>query len=224
MTARVLLLDAAAHRSVQALLPWYAAGALDAAERARVEAHLAVCARCRRELAFDRRLQAAQPELPPDEAWERSLVRVQRRLAAAPATAAPKVPRRRQRPPERGWRRLLGPSWGWLVAAPATALLALGPMLLDAPGPPVAPYRALGAQPVAPGARLIVRFRPQATELEMRRALRLSGARLLDGPTGTDAYLLSIAPGEELRALERLRADGAVEMAASLAPARGRVP
>jgi hypothetical protein len=58
----------------------------------------------------------------------------------------------------------------------------------------------------------------------MRRALRLSGARLLDGPTETDAYLLSIAPGEELRALERLRADAAVELAVSLAPARGRVP
>jgi len=224
MTARVLPLDAAAHRSVQALLPWYAAGSLDAGERARVEAHLAVCARCRRELAFDRGLQAAQPELPPDEAWERSLVRVQRRLAATPVTASPKVPRRRHRPAESGWQRLLGPAWGWLVAAPAIALLALGPMLLDAPGPSVAPYRALGAQPAAYGARLLVRFRPQATEVEMRRALRLSGARLLDGPTETDAYLLSVAPGGELRALERLRADGAVELAVSLTPARGRVP
>ena len=39
----VVRLDAERHRAVQALLPWHAAGTLDAAEAALVEAHLGAC-------------------------------------------------------------------------------------------------------------------------------------------------------------------------------------
>jgi hypothetical protein len=53
----------------------------------------------------------------------------------------------------------------------------------------------------------------------MRAALQGSGARIVDGPTVTGAYLLTVPPAQAAPALQRLRAAPAVEMAESLAAA-----
>ena len=83
-----------------------------------------------------------------------------------------------------------------------------------------APYRALGAPTVDPdrlaGATLVVRFRPDVTEQEMRRVLRDCEARLVYGPTTTDAYLLGVARGREQAAIARLRQQAAVLLVESL--------
>lgn len=54
--------------SVCELLPWFAAGSLDAAERSAVVLHLVTCAECRQELAFWQsfvpRLQSEVSSLP----------------------------------------------------------------------------------------------------------------------------------------------------------------
>jgi hypothetical protein len=86
---------------------------------------------------------------------------------------------------------------------------------------PIAPeqrFRALGG-PGASGTasgNLIVRFRPEATEQEMRRVLRDSRARLVDGPTTTDAYLLAVPSGFEAAAVRQLRQERAVLLVESL--------
>ena len=55
------------HDQAEELLPWYATGQLDAADRALVEKHLASCARCQRQLAAERALihefQSLTPEI-----------------------------------------------------------------------------------------------------------------------------------------------------------------
>jgi hypothetical protein len=53
----------------------------------------------------------------------------------------------------------------------------------------------------------------------MSQALQAAGARLIDGPTAADAYVLHIAPAERNRALAMLRARKDVMLAQPLDPA-----
>ena len=59
-------------------------------------------------------------------------------------------------------------------------------------------------------------FEPATTEREFRRILQRHGARVVDGPTVTDAYLLRVPDAERQRALEALRHDPAVRLAEAL--------
>src|SRR4051794_31421619 len=56
------------HDQTEELLPWYATGQLDAADRAFVEVHLASCARCQRALATERVLIDEFQSLSPETA------------------------------------------------------------------------------------------------------------------------------------------------------------
>ena len=97
----------------------------------------------------------------------------------------------------------------------------LGGMLRLSPSPSPAPqFHALGA-PASPSGQagagnLIVRFRPDATEQEMLRVLRDSQARLVYGPTTTDAWLLAVPAGLESAAVRQLREERAVLLVESL--------
>ena len=68
------------HDEAEELLPWYATGQLDAADRMRVEAHLAACAECRRQLTVERQLmhefRAMTPEI--ESGWNRLRARIER--------------------------------------------------------------------------------------------------------------------------------------------------
>src|SRR5689334_13118693 len=81
--------DRDTHEQADELLPWYATGQLDDRERSLVEAHLAGCAECRRQLAAEQRLidelQADTPEVD-EGGWARLRSRI--------ATPAPKEQRR----------------------------------------------------------------------------------------------------------------------------------
>jgi anti-sigma factor RsiW len=194
------------HEQAEELLPWYATGQLDDADRSIVEAHLAACARCQRQLAGERRMvdqfQAFSPEV--DSGWARMRQRLE-----APAAHRPS-----------GIVRNLADLWQ-LLKRPAVAALATAQVALLAIAAAIAPslgsapaYVALGdkAQP-APSANVIILFRPEATEADMRAALRQNGASLVGGPTDADAYLLSVPASQRATALEKLRADGEVLMA-----------
>ena len=61
-----------------------------------------------------------------------------------------------------------------------------------------------------------MRFRPEASERELRQALQDSDARLVDGPTVTGAYLLHVPAAQQAEALRHLRAHAAVVLAESL--------
>jgi anti-sigma factor RsiW len=215
---RIVDFGSSAHRQVEAMLPWYASGTLDAQERALVESHLAQCPRCQGELAWERRLQAAHAAAT--EAGDTStaadadagLAAMHERIDAASR------PRRWFEPWQRAWNR--GPlAWRLALAVQAAAIVVLCLMLVPWPARD-ATYRALGSAPAATGVagagRLVVRFRPEATEQEMRRVLRNSDARVIYGPTTTDAYLLTVPAGSEKAAVARLRKDSAVLLAESL--------
>ena len=213
MKARILALDSDEHQAVQALLPWFVNGTLDDPEAARVEAHLAGCARCQADAAWQERLRDRRsPGALADDAArdvDRDWAALRSRLDAKPPATASRAPRTtaRERWPWPRWTR-------WVVATEAGVVLVLALALFGATRP-TEPYRALGGAPVATAANAVVVFRPNATEAQIRAALRASDARVVGGPTVMDAYLLHLPePGRD--ALARLRSQPAVQRAESL--------
>ncbi|MGN6526520.1 MAG: zf-HC2 domain-containing protein [Burkholderiaceae bacterium] len=121
------------------------------------------------------------------------------------------------RPPARAW---IVP--GLLSAALAVALVAT--LRLPTPAPrtvvgatanATGEYHALGAA-AEDDATAVVRFRPEATEAQIRRSLRDCGARLVDGPTVTDAYVVRLPRERYTAALEALRRAPAVALVEAL--------
>ena len=201
---KVIRLPRDPHRETELLLPWYAAGRLDGDERARVEAHLKGCARCRFELAREHRLGAEVASLPLDAdlGWAAMLRRIE--VLDAPA------PDRRSR---LGVLIRAGAPWaGWAAAACVTLVLVGGALTLR-PAAPAAPYHTLSAPSAAAlVGNVIVVFRPDASEAAIARALAASHARIVDGPTGADAYVLRIPATERDAAVARLQRSTVVEM------------
>ena len=201
------------HYEAQLLLPWYATGQIDRADRAVVEAHLAECESCRAELAVEhslrRELESAAESGP---GWAALAGRL--RSPSAPPAAPP-----RRRP----WASLVGAArrptvLRWTVAAQFVLLVALGALIL-APQPRSADYRTLGEAPTSRGANAIAIFRPETRESELRALLDANQARLVGGPTAAGAYLLDVPGGETGEPLAKLRRDPHVTMAESIDPA-----
>ena len=179
MKATVVQLDTESHRAVQALLPWYVTQRLEGAELARVEAHLAACPHCLADFEWERTVQAAHGGLHTSGDVERGLARLRSRIDT----------RRRRRLPRLisgvvdGWHDS-PPVWRWTLGAQFLAIVSLSAAIVLAPV--LAPrYRTLGVSSDATAGRLVVVFRPDATEQEIRQALIGSGTRLVDGPTVT---------------------------------------
>ena len=184
------------HRDAQELLAWYVTGKLEPDEHARVGAHLAGCAECQRDLAFQRKLEAGIAAMPVDveQGWTR-LRELAEAEHIAPVRRAPRFGRE-------GVGFL-----GWGVAA--SLAVALGATLMPSASTQLAQngsYHALGAAPTATPGNMIVIFRPDATEADMRGALRAAGARLVDGPTAADAYVLATPAAKRAAALALLKA------------------
>ncbi len=74
-------------------------------------------------------------------------------------------------------------------------------------------YRALGSAPPSRAANVIAMFRPDTSELQLRKLLQTNGASLVDGPTDADAYLLRVPDASRARVLDRMRANPHVLMA-----------
>ena len=216
MNARIVSFDSDGHLALQGLLPWYANGTLARDEAAQVEAHLAQCARCRADLDGQLKLRALLPPLNAQGSDDAAAVEgrwsvLHARLDADAATPPPAraaraaVPRRPSR-----W---LPWAFGLQTALVLTLAVLAGWNALA----PSEPYRALGTASAAPGANALVVFRPDATEQQMRQALRMGNARLVGGPTVTDAYLLQIVPVANIAdAVARLRAQPGVLRVESL--------
>ena len=69
----------------------------------------------------------------------------------------------------------------------------------------LAAYHALGAAPAPALGNVVVIFRPDTSERELRQTLVANHARLVDGPTAADAYVLHVPAAERAGALTRLR-------------------
>jgi len=201
--ARVVPLDSDEHRMAQELLPWFANGTLAAAEAAPVAAHLARCARCQADAAALAAVRAVPVDVDPGDNVERGWAALRGRLDAAPADA-----RRSARQP--WWKLSLQ---GALAAQAVVMLILVGALIATTTRNE--PYRALGSAPAAIEANALAVFRADATEQQMREALRVAGARIVGGPTISDAYLLRIVDLQP-ETLARLRAQPGVARVESL--------
>jgi anti-sigma factor RsiW len=211
MTGNIIRLSDERPHEVQLLLPWYVTGQLEAADRARVETHLAACPECRAGLALEQRLADEVAALPVEveHGWATLLHRVQNPSRPAAAAFGDRIAALGGRGGRMAGRA--APWLGWAAAASLAVALVIAPRLQTER--PQA-YHALAA-PAAPAAAsdIVTIFRPDASERAIRQALRDAGVRLKDGPTAADAYVLQAQPGQRDHALQVLRARRAVVLA-----------
>jgi hypothetical protein len=204
MSMQLFHLSPGEHNRVQALLPWYVNGSLEASERSAVESHLIACAECQADVGFERRLagevcamsvEAAQgwaALLPRLQAAPRPLWLLADRIGEAVAGL------------RRGWRER--PAWALPALAAQLGLVAiLGAVTLSPRPAEPQKYLALGATRPAPPANLVVIFRPDTREAELRAILRDVDGRLVGGPTSADAYLVQVPAETRASSLARLR-------------------
>jgi len=218
MSGQILHLEPDPHVAVQRLLPWYLTGRLETAEHEAVEAHLAQCPECRAELETERQWQLLQPGHGAQPDVEDGWARMRARLGAdlVPPVAAPAMPRlsprRRDRLPP-PWQRLPARAWAAPAMLSVALVAAIGYTLR--PLPPAGDYHALSA-PTESAATAVVRFRPDATEAQIRHSLNASGARLVDGPTVSDAYVVRLPREHYAAALAKLREEPGVALVEAL--------
>lgn len=207
MTGRIIPLHADQHEDSNALLPWYVTGRLDADDRARVDSHLKTCAQCQADLVAERRLHAAfaadgEAVGDVDAGW----AGLRRRLGSEPVRGAGRIAEQ--------WRSS-APWLRWTIAA-QLALLAVGLVALwnlrQAPAPAAA-YHALGAGRDAAAGNVVVVFRPDISESALRQTLREARARLVDGPTAADAYVLAVPVAGRDLTVAKLRQDRTILLA-----------
>ena len=210
--ARILCLEGDEHQRVQLQLPWFVNGTLEAGERVAVQAHVGRCARCQADAAWQWRLHAqagedrTASEATPRDGLERDWAALLERLDLPHIAATPAAP-------GSGFRA----RWAWsrsrwppiLAAAQAALIAAMAIALWMSPSRPTDAYRALGSASATGAANALVVFRADATEAQIRRALRACDARIVGGPTTTDAYLLAV-PDLGPRTLAKLRSEPAV--------------
>jgi putative zinc finger protein len=167
-------------REIRQALGVYVLGAIDPAERARVDEHLAACHECREELASLAGLPAMLRKVPIVEAERLAAAEQDPELAGVPSTALLTSLMARTANVRRIHR------WRTIATAAAVAIAALGggaavASALQPPGPAqgasVAWHRSSGTGPIA-GAHLTVRYRPEdwGTQMEVNVTGLLPGS------------------------------------------------
>jgi anti-sigma factor RsiW len=195
--------DRGPHDEAEELLPWYATGQLDSADRARVERHIYACADCREQLILERRLieqyQATSPQI--ESGW----ARLKAQIAPPPPVSAP-------RPSMLGelWSLLSRPAVATLAVAQLAFVVVAGSVLLSLSRPD---YHALGSAPEPASANAIIMFRAEASAQDVRDTLDMARASIVDGPTSAGAYLIHVNPATRAAVLTKLQADDDVQLA-----------
>lgn len=198
---RIIQMQGDPHHQTQTLLPWYVNGSLDAHEVGLVEAHLEQCTECQTELRSERALGSQMASLPMDVELGWAVLRQKVNAAPRQQPMAPLLQVLR-RPISVGW------ALAAQIAAAAVILAADLPAYLSPNGfsSERPTYQALGSTSAAPTGNLIVLFRPDASERGMRDMLVQTGARVVDGPTASGAYVLQVADENRATALKQFRA------------------
>jgi hypothetical protein len=211
-----------AHQAIRENLPWLLNGTLGGAELEAAHLHLRTCVACQADLDRLRRLREGgalpQPECDPERALARLLPLIDTSGQRPPAAPAPVVADQPRQSPVR--RAANDPYWLRRAALFQCGVIVLLAALLAWPGQGADAYRALGAAPDVQVQAVVV-FRPDTAERELRRIVRASGARIVDGPTVTDAWVLATPQGSA-SVLARLRAEPAVLLAEPLDAGEGR--
>lgn len=236
------ILSAHEHAAMQELLPGLLAGTLAAELAARVQQHVNECEACRAELAWQQRLQQAEPPLPAGLDMEAALARLLPKLdaagqeaavlqqqaptvqlqAPAAATPSPHQPGRASdiHSVSQWWQRwrswLAQHQWQrWALGAQFAAIVLL---VLHQAGPQqgaLPAYQMLGHGAASMPDVLVV-FKADAREQDIQQLLRQYGAQIVGGPTVTGAYMLEVDSAQQAPLLAALQAAPAVESAAAL--------
>jgi hypothetical protein len=204
MDNRPLTPDASTHQNVQELLPWFVTNALNAGEAALVREHLRICAQCQADVEWQHKFRTACPEPREAPDVDQAFLRMRQQIDMLPrADARPALSRR--------LRSGLGSGSPWMrwALAGQAGIIATLVVLLASPSGLLPLYHGLGAPGTAAG-NIVVIFRPETSEQQLRQILRESGARIVDGPSAADAYVLSVKSTEQERAIGTLRGKGAV--------------
>ena len=222
MSGRVLRFEGSVHNQAMRLLPWYVNGTLLAGELDLVRQHVAGCSECRREVDELRQLQDICMRVEDHTDAPASFARLKRRLQHDHAGPASRWDRLRSH-----WMQ--APTWFRLtLATQSFVLFALVGVLVGQQiyavrsAEPASFYRTLGdavpGERTASGndARLVVMFDPRISHAEMQRLLRLSRARIVDGPNDAGAYVLAVQANGEKAALDALRGEPGVALVQSL--------
>lgn len=197
------LTDDRPHDEAEALLPWYATGQIEPADRALVERHIASCERCQRQVAVERRwideFQTYNPGV--DLGWARLRGRLETSRPMKPVIG----------PMVAGWwNRFSRPAIASLAIAQLAFVVVAGASLLSLNR---TPYQGLSAPPQRSAANLVVMFTEGSSEADLRKLLQSNGATFVGGPTEAGAYLLHVPAKGRLEAVAALRSDPHVTMA-----------
>ncbi|MEB2346009.1 MAG: hypothetical protein OZ948_14870 [Deltaproteobacteria bacterium] len=200
-------------------IAWYPE-ALGDAQRGAVEAHAAVCAACREEIAvLAGRAEASVTPADPEQLFARVLALVEADgiesapLAASRAPLSVHAPAPRLEAPVRRRRSVWMRSGVQIAASVGLAVLAgglggwVGRDWLG--GEPV--YTVAGETPLAAegAVALDVVFRSDATAERIQTSLRGLGAELVSGPSPLGRYQVELPPGADASAAAALlRAEG----------------
>lgn len=203
------------HHLAWELIPWLVNGRASADDRTRVERHLAVCADCRIEYAFEQQLYGAlqQRSEPPVDAaavFQQFWQRVDESQAAAAAASSA----------DAASRRSLAALAAVLAVAVAIEAIALGfqSAVLWQRSPPPAYRTLIAVETAARPASIRLVLAPQATVGQFEALLADAGLQIVNGPTAGRIYysLAPVAAGDasaQTRALTRLRAAPFVRLA-----------
>lgn len=213
MSGHIVNLQASTHQAVQELLPWYVTGTLEGNELQMVQDHLQTCSQCRSDIEWQHKLHAALPDDMDTSASldvEHALQRLRPQLETSPRSFV--------RAGLRKWRQALSNGNGswmrWALAAQFVVIAALA-VLVALPSGTAPAYRVLGS-PGNISANLVVTLTPGASEEDIRHALQAAGARIVDGPTATDAYLLNVPDARMSSAIRTLHERRVVMLAEPL--------
>ena len=176
------------HEQAQMLLPWRVNGTLEPGEAALLEAHLAECEECREDLAAELAMRRLYAAMPVEGVPERS-------LPVLPGNVSPL----------RNLRQRLSTRWGRAVPAAMAAAAAVALIVVLAPSEPEGEFRLLGSDAAEQTGNAIVLFSPDTAQRDMRAALERAGARLVDGPTASGAYIVRVPETARDTALAELR-------------------
>ena len=199
------------HEQAQMLLPWRVNGTLEPGDAVLFEAHLAECEECRRDLAANLALRELYAEMP---------------VTGQPARPAlfDALDARLPPPGDSSWRflkRRLSSGWGRAAQAAVAAAAAVALVLYIVPARQEGDYRLLGSETSGQPGNAIVLFAPDTAERDLRAALEQAGARLVDGPTASGAYIVQMPEARRAEALEGLRATPQVILAEPIDAAPG---
>jgi anti-sigma factor RsiW len=201
--AEIFSLRPSEHDVVQQLLPWHVNGTLTPDESAQVEAHLAECRDCREDLAQERALarEVALLPLEVDEGWQAMALRMGTARSGNDNARAPFLRR--------------SAATGWVIggAIAASVTLTLGTLALRQPAAPDHTFHTLGSAPAATTGQVIVLFKPDTSEQQMRTILAAENARLVGGPTASGGYVLHIDGRSAADAIDALRQSRQVVLA-----------